>query len=124
GVTVTMEVRRPELAAALERVGEVLKTPAFDATEFEQLKRDALARDAQQKDDPQTIGHRELRRMLAPFTDSKHAYHVPTVPELIPATNAVKLEELKGYHAKFYGPQHAHLAAVGDFDEAALTAQL
>ncbi len=124
GVTVTVEVRRPELAATLALVGEVLKTPAFDAQEFEQLKRDALARYAQQKDDPQTIGHRELRRMLSPFTDVKHPYYITTVPELIAATNAVKLEELKSYHAKFYGAQSGFIAAVGDFDETELTTQL
>lgn len=124
GVTVNVEVRRPQLKATLDLLAEVLKTPAFDATEFEQLRRETVARFEQQKDDPQALGFVGLQRMLSPFQTKGHPLYVPSFPEQIADATALKLDEVKAFHAKFYGAQAGFGALVGDFDAKEVQAQL
>ncbi len=124
GVTVSIEVRKPQLAATLELVAECLKSPAFDGKEFEQLRREIVAHFEQQKDDPMAIGQIGLQRLLSPFQTKGHPLYVPSVPELIADATALKVEESKAFHAKFYGAQSGSIAVVGDFDEKETQAQL
>jgi zinc protease len=124
GVTVSIEVRRPQLAETLALVGECLKSPAFDAKEFEQLRRETLQSAEQKKDDPSMIGQIGLQRVLSPFQTKGHPLYVPSIPELIADAQALKLEDAKAFHAKFYGAQAGYAAAVGDFDAKELSAQL
>jgi zinc protease len=124
GVTVTIEVRRPQLKETLDLVAECLKSPALDAKEFEQLRREVLANYEQQKDDPQAIGFIGLQRVLSPFQTKGHPLYVPSVPDLIADATALKLDDLKAYHSKFYGAQAGYAVAVGDFDAKDVQAQL
>ena len=124
GVTVTIEVRKPQLQAALDLVGECLTSPAFDPKEFEQLRREVVASAEQKKDDPMAIGQIGLQRVLSPFQTKGHPLYVPSLPEVIADATALKVEEARAFHAKFYGAQSGYAAAVGDFDQKELTAQL
>jgi len=124
GVTVGIEVRRAFLKDTLALVAECLQSPAFDAKEFDQLRRELVAQYEQGKDDPQEIGFIALQRVLSPFQTKGHPLYVPSVPELIADANALKLEDVKAYHAKFYGAQAGYAAVVGDFDSKEVTAQL
>ena len=124
GVTVTIEVRKPQLKAALDLVAECLTSPAFDAKEFEQLRREVLASAEQKKDDPMAIGQIGLQRVLSPFQTKGHPLYVPSLAEQLADATALKLEDAKAFHAKFYGAQAGFAAAVGDFDAKELTTQL
>lgn len=124
GVTVSIEVRKPQLQATLGLVAECLKSPAFDAKEFEQLRREVIAGAEQKKDDPMAIGQIGLQRVLSPFQTKGHPLYVPSLPETIADATALKVEEAKAFHAKFYGAQAGYAAAVGDFDPKELSAQL
>jgi zinc protease len=123
GVTVGIEVHRPELEATLDLIAECLEEPAFDKTEFENLRREVLADAEEKKDDPMAIGQLGLQRLLSPFQKG-HPLYVPSWPELIADAQAVKLEQVKEYHARFYGAQAGYVAVVGDFDAKAVSAQL
>ena len=124
GMTVTIEVRKPQLKETLDLVAECLRSPAFDPKEFEQLRREVVANAEQKKDDPSAIGQIGLQRMLSPFQTRGHPLYVPSIPELISDATALKLDEVKAYHAKFYGAQAGFAAAVGDFEGKELSAQL
>ena len=124
GITVTIECRKPQLQAVLDLVAECLKSPAFDAKEFEQLRREVVAGAEQKKDDPQAIGFIGLQRVLSPFQSKGHPLYVPSLPEVIADATALKVEETRAFHAKFYGAQAGYVAAVGDFDSKELSAQL
>jgi zinc protease len=115
GVMVVMEVRRPEFPALLELVADCLKDPAFDAKEFEELRRELLADYQQNQDDPMQVGMRGMGRLLSTFPKG-HPYYVPSFPELIAETQAVQLDKLKAFHGKFYGAQNGFVAVAGDFD--------
>ena len=123
-LTATIEVRRPQLKETLDLIAECLKTPAMDATEFEQLRREVLAGYEQQKDDPQAIGFTGLQRVLSPFQTKGHPLYVSSIPELEADTKALKLDDVKAYQAKFYGAQTGFAAVVGDFDAKEVQAQL
>ncbi|MDP1822675.1 MAG: pitrilysin family protein [Archangium sp.] len=124
GVTVTIEVRKPQLKEVLDLIGECLKSPAFDGKEFEQLRREVVTGAEQKKDDPMAIGQIGLQRVLSPFQTKGHPLYVPSLPEVIADATALKLDEAKAFHAKFYGAQAGYAAAVGDFDPKELGAQL
>ncbi|HOX47119.1 MAG TPA: pitrilysin family protein [Myxococcota bacterium] len=123
GLDVTIEVRRPELAATLELVAECLKAPTFDPRELEELRREVLAGLQQQQDDPMQVALTGLGRLVAKYPKG-HPYDTPTFQEQIAETQAVTLEAVKAFHAAFYGAQDGLLAVVGDFEPQALQAQL
>ena len=124
GLTVSIECRKPQLQAVLDLVAECLKAPAFDGKEFEQLRREVVAGAEQKKDDPQSIGFIGLQRVLSPFQAKGHPLYVPSLPEVIFDATALKVEDAKAFHAKFYGAQAGYAAAVGDFEAKELSAQL
>jgi zinc protease len=123
GATVSVEVHRPELAATLALVAECLQEPAFDAAEVESLRREVLTEAEKYKDDPSALGQLGLQRAMSPFAKG-HPLYVPTWPEIIADAQAVTLEQVKGYHASFYGAQAGKVAVVGDFEPAAVAKQL
>lgn len=123
GVIVTFEVRKPQLTQTLELVTEALLSPAFDKAEFEALQREVLAELEQKRDDPNALAFLAMQRALNPWP-AGHPLAVLSLDESIAEVKATKLEDLRAFHARFYGAQAGHVAFVGDFDVAALEAQL
>jgi len=64
-----------------------------------------------------------LQRSLAPWPKG-HPFAVPTFDDIISDAQSVKLEQMKDFHARFYGAQAGEVVAVGDFDPAELSKQL
>ena len=56
-----------------------------------------------------------LQRLLGPHPKG-HPLYVPDWQEVIAEAAAVKLEQSRAFHARFYGAQSALLSVVGDFD--------
>ena len=113
---VSLETIRDNLPAVLKLVGEVLREPAFPASEFEQLKQERLAQIEQFQREPQAIVFTYLRRHLAPYAKGDPRY-VFTPDEEMEDTRAMTLDRLKKFYADFYGASNGHVAVVGDFDE-------
>jgi zinc protease len=123
GVLVSIEVRRPQLAQTLDLVFEALKEPAFDAAEFDALKREEQAEYEQKKDDPSNLAFIALQKVLNPYPKG-HPFAVLSIDEALSDIAKTKLEELKAFHARFYGAQASYAALVGDFDPKAIKEQL
>jgi zinc protease len=123
GVTVSLEVRRPQLEATIDLITEALTQPAFDKGEFESLKREVLAELEQKKDDPSALAFIGLQKALNTWPKG-HPFAVLSIDESIAELSAAKVDELKAFHARFYGAQAGFGAVVGDFDAAAVKAQL
>jgi zinc protease len=115
-LSVTVETKRPNLVKTLELVAECLQSPAFDAKEFEALRREMLAGYEQAKDDPSSIGQTEVARALAPYPKG-HPLYVVTAVEAIEELKGATLEQAKAFQARFYGAQAGLVAVVGDFDQ-------
>ena len=123
GVVITVEVRKPALMETLDLLAEALKEPTFDASEFEQLRREMLAELEVIKSEPSELGFLELRRAVEPWPIG-HPFATPLPDESIAATAAIKREAVVAFHARHYGTHNAELSMVGDFDADAVKAKL
>ena len=114
GTTVNIETVRANLPAVLELAAEVLRQPAFPASELDTLRQQALAGLESQKAEPQPLAMRALQRHLNPYPKGDARY-VPTIEEEVAELRGITTEQLRQFHASFYGASNAELAAVGNF---------
>ena len=115
------ETVRANIGGTLKLVAEALRTPAFDAGEFEKLVRAGLAQIEKSRTDPQAIASRALTRHMKPYP-AGDVRETPTFDEQAARLRAARVDDLKAFHAKYYGASDAELAVVGDFDPAEVRA--
>jgi zinc protease len=120
---VRLETTKENLPAVMALIAEVLREPAFDAKELEQLRSERLAGLEQQRSEPTTIAGTAFQKTLKPYPKGDIRY-VESVDEGVADIKAVTREQLQRFHRDFFGAQPAQLAVVGDFDAAALEAQV
>ncbi|MES2299903.1 MAG: pitrilysin family protein [Pseudomonadota bacterium] len=123
GVQVTLTTVRENLGAAVDLVAQLLKKPAFAPVEFEEAKRALVANIERQMPEPQPLVSNAFSRLID-ATPEGHIRHVDTLQQKLAKVKALKLEDVKAFHGAFYGAGSARLAAVGDFDAAALKSQV
>jgi zinc protease len=123
GAYVVVETTRENLPAVLTLLTEVLREPAFDPKELEQLRAEWLAGMEQQRSDPSALGFNQFQRLLKPYPRGDIRY-VASIDEDIAEVKAVTREQLQRFHRDFFGAQPAQLAVVGDFDAAMLEKQV
>jgi zinc protease len=104
---------RAQLADTLRLTAEVLRQPSFPASELDQAKRQRATKFEASRTDPQDVASRALQRHGNPYPSGDPRY-VPTVEESIAGNNAVTVDDVKRFHAQFYGASNAELAIVGD----------
>ena len=107
---------RRNLPAALRLLGEILREPAFDSTEFELLREVVLASLEASRSDPQALALVAKNRHIRSRYGKEHVHYVPTIEEQIARYEAVTLEEARDFWASFYGAEGGTIAIVGDFD--------
>jgi zinc protease len=115
-----IETTRPSLAGVLGLLGEVLREPAFDSTEFRTLVQENLAQIEQQKSEPSARASIALRRYLNPFPKGDPRY-TATLDEQAAEYGAATVGDARRFYDDFYGASQAELAVVGDFDPAQVT---
>ncbi len=123
GVMASVTTTREHLPAVLDLLAEVLQKPAFAESEFLELQRERAGRLEQGIPEPQPQAINAMQRHLD-ATPEGHVQHVLTLPEQLARVKGATLEEAKAFHATFYGASAATFSAVGDFDPAALKAQV
>jgi zinc protease len=118
-VKVTMLSHRDTVNDAIAMLAQLLRTPAFPTASLDELKRQSAAEIQAQRDDPQAIVSNGLARRGDPYPrgDVRHAR---SFDERLEDSQAVTLERVKDFHARFYGASQARFAAVGDFDAEAV----
>ena len=112
---VTIETTRENLPAVMRLVAEVLREPAFPATEFELLKQERLANIEQNKSEPTQVAFTAFSRTLSPFPKGDVRY-ITTSEEDVADLNAVTLDQAKQFYQDFYGASNVTLTVIGDFD--------
>lgn len=114
------ETTRANLPEALKLVAHVLKEPAFPASEFEQLRKQALVGLEASRMEPQSVASRALASHFDqyPRGDVRHAN---TLEEDIADIQAARLDELKAFHRDFHNTSPAEMAIIGDFDPKEIT---
>jgi zinc protease len=123
GVTVNANTVREHLPGLLELISEVLREPAFPEAEFEQLRTQSVTGIESQLTEPQAIAGNALARHFSPWPKG-HPFYAETFEEQLAALRALKLEEVRAFHADFYGSGDGEIALVGDFPALETGAQL
>jgi zinc protease len=122
-VTVRFDTLRNHLTPVLELVRDALRSPAFPAAELDMVVKENLAQIDNQRNEPQGMGSQAIAQAM-------DVYRIGDVratlsfDDMAARLKATKLDELKRFHAQFYGADHAEFALVGDFDAAAVQTQL
>jgi zinc protease len=115
GAVAFVQSTRAHLATVLDLAIEVLRTPAFPASELETLRAATLAGLDASQSDPQAIVSRAYQRHWQPYSPGDVRY-VPTVDEERALLTSVSAEDLRKFHREFYGASNAEVVVVGDFD--------
>jgi zinc protease len=123
GLYAGVETTRENLPAVMTLLAEVLRQPTFDAKEFEQLRSERIAGLEQARSEPSTIAGTAFQKLLKPYPKGDIRY-VDSVDEGVANIKAVTREQVQRFHRDFFNAQSAQLAAVGDFDAAALETQV
>jgi len=110
-----------DMPLVISLLAEQLRTPAFSAAEFSKAKKQ-LAAEAQlaleETDEQAAIAFSQ-----AVFPKG-HPARRAGIPELIAAIERTKITELRDFHSANYGPDGMRIAAVGDLDAAAFSAEI
>ena len=99
----------PSLEAFFALLTEMLCEPAFDAEEFERLKRRTMARLLNDLDEPATL----ISRALARGFWGTHPYGLDASGSC-KDLESIRLEELKAYYGTHVGPHISRLYIAGD----------
>lgn len=119
GVYSEMETTSDHAGDALRLIAEMLKESSFPTAELELLRQETLAKIEESKSDPGQMVQTAWARHLAPWPADDVRYS-PTPDEQVTRVSGVTLDQVKRFHADFYGASAGELAIVGDFDAAAM----
>ena len=122
-VSVGIETTRPNVGEVLKLVAEMLTVPTFPETEFQEVLKQFISGVESGEKEPQVVAMNAMQRHLSPYPKGDVRYR-PTTVEQLENLRAVKVDDLKAFHKKFYGSNHGQIAIVGDFDAAAVGPQL
>ena len=118
-VSVSLMSRKAHLADAITLVGELLRYPSLPAAALDEVKRQSLSGIEQQRKEPGAVAAMALERLADPYPrgDVRHAR---SFDDMVQDVNAVSLDSVRAFHARFYGAKKGEFAAVGDMDVAAV----
>ena len=116
-VRASIETTRPNFAAILKLVADMLRQPAFDQTEFEQAQREAVTGVESQRGEPMMLGQITFAREIGRYQKG-HPRYVPLPEEQIEGYKAATLADVRKFYTEMYGASTGELAVVGDFDDA------
>jgi len=115
----SIQVKAENLLPAVRLAVEILREPAFPESDFEQIRKQRLAAIDSARTDPAALGSLLLARRIT-AVEKGHPLFPSTLDEQAEEWRALTLDDVKKFHAGFYGAEHAELVAVGPVDEAGL----
>ncbi len=107
--------------AALKLAAEMLKEPAFAQTEFDRTLQPRIKALDSPQTEPTQLATERLNRRLSPWKKGEVLYS-QTREEQLAELRKVTLEDVKTFHAQFYGANYGVFAVVGPVDQAAVKA--
>lgn len=113
--SVSFTTKRDSLPELLPLIAEILKEPAMDEKEFEIMREQRLASIEGNMKEPQANANLRLSQHINQYPEG-HPYHVYSFEDQLEKHKAVTLEDVKDFHADFYGAQNGMIVLIGDFD--------
>ena len=123
GLSVNITTVREHLPAVISLVGQLLRDPALPADAAEELRRQALASIAAQRNEPAAVAANALQRHGNPYPRGDLRY-VPTFDETQQDVLASTLDQVRAAHRRFLSAASGEFSAVGDMDVAAVRSAL
>ena len=102
-------------------IAEQLRFPALSAEEFAKAKAQLAGNLQHELDNTDYRAGSAFNRAVYP---AGHPNREPSTEEMLAAIASAKLEDVKAFHAKYYGPAHCTLVLVGDVDAAVIEHEL
>jgi zinc protease len=113
--TESLEVRakclKKDLPMVMGLIAAELRTPALQLQEFNKAKQQFIGALEASAQNTEARAHEAFGRAIFP---PGHPNRPHTVSDYEAAAKAATLDELKAFHAKYYGPAHMTLVVVGD----------
>jgi zinc protease len=117
--TASISVPAANFEAALRLAVEICKEPLFPTDEFDRMKATRLKTLAEAPTEPSQLAQEALQRRLSPFTKSDALYS-PTREEQLAELDKLTLDDVKKFHAQFYGAKGGEFAVLGPVEPAAV----
>ena len=118
-VTASISTTAENLVPAMRLAVEILREPAFPASDFDQIRTQQIAGIERGRTEPGVLVTQALQSNLSPFPRSD-VRHVRTIDEEIEDLKKLTLEDVARFHQQFYGASQGELVVVGKFDAAAV----
>jgi len=113
--TQSLEVRakclKKDLPMVLGLIAQELREPALSAAEFAKAKQHFIGSLEQSSQNTALRAQEAFARAVFP---EGHPNHPHTIDEYLAAAKAASLDEVKAFHARYYGPKNFTLVLVGD----------
>ena len=123
GATLLLEATKANLAPSIALAMEVLRTPRFDAGEFEQMKAAWISGIEESRSEPQALLQQRIERHGNPYPKGDVRYAM-TFDETLAGIKTLKLDDVRAFYRDFYGASNAVVSVIGDFDPKTMTPQL
>ena len=120
-IIASVTTTRDNLLPALRIVAEILKTPSFPASEFEEYRRQMIAGLESQKSEPAALASIAFSRRLNPYP-AGHPLATTSIDDDIATMQAMTVAQVQGIYRELVGASYGDFAVVGDFDRAAVEA--
>lgn len=112
---------RKDMPLVMSMLAQQLREPAFPADEFAKLKKQVEGSMREQLQDTEFRADDAFSRAVFP---AGHPNHSPAPERFLADVERATLEELRAFHATYYGPTGMRIVVVGDVDPAAVTAEV
>jgi zinc protease len=123
--TQSLELRarclRKDLPQVLGIIAAELRTPSLQLTEFNKAKQQLVGELEASTQNTETRAAEAFARAVFP---EGHPNRPHTLGEYIAAAHSANLEDVRAFHAKYYGPAHMIMVVVGDVSVADTQAEL
>lgn len=111
---------KANIVQAVAIAADVLRNPSFPENEFATMQKEAIAQIEAQMSNPQALAMATMQRSMSPFP-KESVFYIPSMDERLTETKALTLDQVKALYNEQVGPSSVQIAAVGEFDQAALT---
>jgi zinc protease len=118
-VNVGISTKREHLPAVIELVGRMLREPSFPPDVLEERRSQAITTIEQQRKEPAAVVDNAMARHGNPYPRGDVRY-ARSFDEIVADYRAVRPEQLRDFHGRFYGASNAEFGASGDMDVAAV----
>ncbi|TZF89336.1 M16 family metallopeptidase [Cognatilysobacter lacus] len=123
GATIALNSKRDNVADALALAASLLREPAFNEAEFEQLRLQAITGMQANAKEPAPLAGDALATHFDPWP-AGHPLHHDSIDASLAQIKALKLDDVRNFHQRFYGTSVGEITVVGDFDAKAMRKEI